>query len=94
MERNWGYLLRSNIAPVWLGEFGVAHGSSDGEKHYWKNLMKYMRSTDVDWGYWALNPRKPEAYDNETYGLLADDWKTVVTDWRYQDLMQLTEQLV
>ncbi|KAK3072364.1 hypothetical protein LTR53_006942 [Teratosphaeriaceae sp. CCFEE 6253] len=92
MERNWGYLLRGNIAPVWLGEFGTPHGGSEGDHHYWDNLIAYMRETDVDYGYWALNPRKPKAYDNETYGLLGDDWQTVIKDWRYQDLMQLTTQ--
>lgn len=89
MERNWAFLLRSNTAPVWVGEFGAPHGASDGDKHYWHNLMKYLRETDADWGYWALNPRKPENYDNETYGLLADDWETVVDDYRTQDLRLL-----
>ncbi|KAF2770814.1 Exo-beta-1,3-glucanase [Teratosphaeria nubilosa] len=89
MERNWGFLLRGNIAPVWLGEFGTSHGGGPGDHHYWDNLMTYMRETDVDWGYWALNPRKPEKYDNETYGLLADDWETVIDDWRFRDLQSL-----
>ncbi|EMC96289.1 glycoside hydrolase family 5 protein [Baudoinia panamericana UAMH 10762] len=89
MERNWGYLLRGDIAPVWVGEFGAPHGGNDGDHHYWNNLMKYLRDVDADWGYWALNPRKPENYDNETYGLLADDWETVVDDWRIKDLLKL-----
>ena len=89
MERNWAFLLRGNIAPVWLGEFGSPHGGSEGDHHYWDNLMRYMKDTDVDFGYWALNPRKPENYDSETYGLLADDWETIVDDWRFQDLQKL-----
>ncbi|KAK5118599.1 hypothetical protein LTR85_008064 [Meristemomyces frigidus] len=89
MERNWAFFLRGNIAPVWLGEFGSPHGGDERDHHYWDNLMKYMRETDVDFGYWALNPRKPENYDNETYGLLADDWETPIEDWRYQDLRKL-----
>ncbi|KAK5729914.1 hypothetical protein LTR17_011553 [Elasticomyces elasticus] len=93
MERNWGYLLRGNIAPVWLGEFGSPSNGDERDHHYWDNLMQYMRESDVDWGYWALNPRKPEQYDNETYGLLKDDWKTPVEDWRYKDLMKLSAPL-
>ncbi|KAK5107576.1 hypothetical protein LTR62_001019 [Meristemomyces frigidus] len=89
MERNWAFLLRGNTAPVWLGEFGAPHGGNEGDHHYWDNLMRYLQETDADWGYWALNPRKPENYDNETYGLLADDWETVIDDWRYQDLVKL-----
>ena len=53
--------------------------------------MRFLRDTDVDFGYWALNPHKPKNYDNETYGLLADDWETVIEDWRLQDLRKLME---
>lgn len=60
---------------------------------YWDNLMRYLGETDADFGYWALNPRKPDNYDNETYGLLADDWETVIDDWRYQDLRKLMQPL-
>lgn len=91
MERNWAFLLRGNIAPVWVGEFGSPHGGSEGDHHYWDNLMRYLTETDADFGYWALNPRKPKNYDNETYGLLADDWETVIDDWRFSDLRKLME---
>ncbi|KAK0278205.1 hypothetical protein LTR35_009528 [Friedmanniomyces endolithicus] len=91
MERNWGYLLRGNIAPVWLGEFGSPHTGDGRDHHYWDNLMRFLRESDADWGYWALNPRKPEMYDDETYGLLRDDWETVVDDWRYKDLMKIVQ---
>lgn len=89
MDRNWAFLLRGNIAPVWVGEFGAPHSGGDGDHHYWDNLMKILSETDADFGYWALNPRKPEGYDNETYGLLRDDWETVVDDYRFKDLQKL-----
>lgn len=89
MERNWGFLLNGNIAPVWVGEFGAPHAGGEQDHHYWDNLMKYLGETDADYGYWALNPRKPENYDNETYGLLADDWESVIDDWRFADLRSL-----
>ncbi|KAK4504908.1 hypothetical protein PRZ48_002871 [Zasmidium cellare] len=89
MDKNWAFLLRGNTAPVWVGEFGAPHGASDSDHHYWDNLMKILEETDADWGYWALNPRKPEGYDNETYGLLRDDWETVVEDYRFADLTSI-----
>ena len=89
MDRNWGYLLSSNAAPVWVGEFGASHHSDKGAHHYWDNLMKYLRLSDADFGYWAINPRKPEKYDNETYGLLRPDWETPVEDFRLADLRRL-----
>lgn len=106
MERNWGFLLTGNIAPVWVGEFGAPHGADAGDHHYWDSLMRYLQETDADFGYWAINPhvstskfrsrasadlkmQKPENYDNETYGLLADDWETPIDDWRLKDLKKL-----
>ncbi|OQN98666.1 hypothetical protein B0A48_15332 [Cryoendolithus antarcticus] len=89
MERKWAYLLRSDEAPVWVGEFGAPNNASDGDRHYWDNLMRYLREADADFGYWALNPRKPEKYDNESYGLLKDDWVTVREDYRMADLRTL-----
>jgi endoglucanase len=55
MEKNWGYLLRSNTAPVWVGEFGAPSNAAEGDLHYWNNLMKYLRDVDADFGYWALS---------------------------------------
>lgn len=57
MERNWGFLLTGDIAPVWVGEFGAPHGADAGDHHYWDSLMKYLEETDADFGYWAINPR-------------------------------------
>lgn len=89
MQENWAYLLESNTAPVWVGEFGAPHNASEGDRHYWDNLMRFLRDVDADFGYWALNPRKPENYDDETYGLLQPDWETVVEDYRMEDLRKL-----
>ncbi|KXT05464.1 hypothetical protein AC578_10975 [Pseudocercospora eumusae] len=92
MRRNWAYLIEENTAPVWVGEFGAPHSGNDQDYHYWESLMRILTETDADWGYWALNPRKPEGYENETYGLLHDDWETVVDDYRYKSLQKLMPQ--
>lgn len=63
MHRKWAYLLEGDVAPVWVGEFGAPTYGDEGAHHYWESLMRILGETDADWGYWALNPRKPENYD-------------------------------
>ena len=89
MERNWGFLVHEDIAPVWVGEFGINRREETSNLNYWNNLMRYLQETDADWGYWALNPHKPAQYGNQTYGLLMDDWITPVDDYRMTDLKKL-----
>ncbi|WPH04331.1 glycoside hydrolase family 5 protein [Acrodontium crateriforme] len=89
MDKNWGYLLASNTAPVWAGEFGAPDHAQGHDRHYWDNLMRYLLDWDVDFGYWALNPRKPNL-ERESYGLLEDDWETPIAgDYRLVDMHKL-----
>ena len=92
MEYNWGYILEHDIAPVWIGEFGAPHRPSLGDIHYWENLMKFLKYMDADFGYWALNARKPHGNVSETYSLLGDDWSTPVLDYRMKDMLELMNQ--
>lgn len=89
MRRNWAYLLEENIAPVWVGEFGAPGKPNKGDAHYWVNLLTWLRIVDADFGYWALNPRKPKTNDGETYGLVEDDWKTPRWDYRMDSMTRL-----
>ena len=89
LRENWGYLLEEDIAPVWVGEFGAPHSPSNGDAHYWKNLMRYIAVMDADFGYWALNPRKPKMNEKETYSLVEDDWETPILDYRLRDMRKL-----
>ncbi|KAK5015509.1 hypothetical protein LTR16_003345 [Cryomyces antarcticus] len=89
MEQNWAFILAENIAPVWIGEFGAPDSPNKGDAHYWKNLMKYLEEVDADFGYWAINPRKPHLNERESYSILKDDWETLVDDYRMQDLQRL-----
>ena len=89
MERNWGFLLEGNIAPVWVGEMGVPDHPGKGDQHYWDNLMKYLKLVDADFGYWAINPRKPHLNELERWSLVRDDWETVVDDYRMQGMRAL-----
>lgn len=89
MRDNWGYLLEKDIAPVWIGEFGAPDTPSNGDAHYWENLMRYINVMDADFGYWALNPRKPKENLRESYSLVKDDWETPVLDYRMRDMRKL-----
>ncbi|RFU30119.1 hypothetical protein B7463_g6225, partial [Scytalidium lignicola] len=92
MKENWAYLLEEDIAPVWIGEFGAPHQPENGDANYWKNLLRYLKSVDADFGYWAINPRKPLHNEEETYGLLQDDWHTPILDYRMRDMSELMKQ--
>ncbi|KAF3901612.1 Endoglucanase [Orbilia brochopaga] len=87
MFDNWGYLLAEDIAPVWVGEFGAPDRPNTGDLNYWVNLLDFLQSVDADWGYWALNPRKPSGNETESYSLLRDDWVTPTCDYRMYDML-------
>ena len=90
MRKNWAFLLDKDIAPVWVGEFGVGVSADKGDRHYWDNLMQYLAEVDADFGYWALNPRKPHDNEYESYSILGDDWKSEIRDdFRLKDLRGL-----
>ncbi|KAL7798586.1 glycoside hydrolase family 5 protein [Trichoderma ceciliae] len=92
MRHNWAYLLEGDVAPVWFGELGAPDDPTVGDARYWKNLLKYLKSIDADFGYWALNPRKPKDNERESYSLMHDDWITPVVDYRLKDLSELMRQ--
>ena len=92
MRWNWGYLLEQDIAPVWVGELGAPHGPSIGNQNYWSNLFRYLKEMDADFGYWALNPRKPRRNAAESYALVADDYLTPIVDYRMKDMVELMRQ--
>ncbi|RDA89735.1 hypothetical protein CP533_1059 [Ophiocordyceps camponoti-saundersi (nom. inval.)] len=89
MRHNWAYLLEQDIAPVWVGELGAPNDPSVGDAHYWKNLWRYLKSIDADFGYWAINPRKPKDNEFESYSIVADDWVTPKLDYRLKDMIEL-----
>jgi endoglucanase len=89
MRRNWAYLVEDDVAPVWIGEFGAPHHPSNGDANYWGNLLRYLKSIDADFGYWAINPRKPKDNAAESYSLVRDDWITPILDYRMRDMTEL-----
>jgi len=89
MRNNWAYLVEGNLDPVWVGEFGAPHKPSVGDANYWENLLRYLKAIDADFGYWAINPRKPKDNERESYSLVEDDWITPVLDYRMKDMTEL-----
>jgi len=92
MQWNWGYLLEQDIAPVWVGELGASHSPGMGSRNYWANLFRYLKYHDADFGYWALNPRKPRRNAAESYALVQDDYVTPILDYRMKDMLELMSQ--
>lgn len=92
MQYNWAWLLDENIAPVWVGEFGAPHHPNKGDLNYWKHLMQFLEEKDADFGYWAINPRKPEMNEEESYSLFEDDWQTYIYDYRTYDMARLAKR--
>ncbi|GJF33335.1 hypothetical protein KNE206_60350 [Kitasatospora sp. NE20-6] len=78
-DKNWGYLFKQNIAPVWVGEFGTTLQSTI-DQQWLKTLVQYLRPTaqygadSMSWTFWSLNPNS-----GDTGGILNDDWTTVNT---------------
>ena len=69
-DKNWGYILKQNIAPVLIGEFGSK--LEDAKDRTWMpRLLEYMKNNGASWTFWSLNPNS-----GDTKGLLQDDWKT------------------
>jgi endoglucanase len=70
-DKNWAYLLKENIAPVLVGEFGTTlRASVDGV--WLSELLKYIQTNGGHFTFWSLNPNS-----GDTGGILKDDWVTV-----------------
>ncbi len=88
----WGYIITPGqpyTAPVWVGEFGNCHTSSncitdtsstDGSGGLWFSAIRqYLGDNDIDWSWWALNGTETTGSgrtfgSEETYGVLNPYW--------------------
>jgi aryl-phospho-beta-D-glucosidase BglC (GH1 family) len=73
-EARWGYLVKQNIAPIWIGEFGTKLQTTS-DKQWLQALIGYAMTNGMSFSFWALNPDS-----GDTGGILQDDWKTVNAD--------------
>jgi endoglucanase len=80
-DRNWAYLARQKIAPVFLGEFGsklVTHS----DLQWLRELVRFLNSNGgmdcevehlgMSWAWWAWNPDS-----GDTGGILNKSWTAV-----------------
>ena len=69
-------------APLWLGEFGT-----NSDSNYWKYLIQYLAERpQIGWSYWAYNGYQHDPSDDESFGILNNDMKTVRHPWKLSSL--------
>lgn len=72
-DDKWGYIVKENIAPVWIGEFGGREVGYETKEGIWQNkLVQYIHDNGMSFSYWSWNPNS-----GDTGGILFDDWRTV-----------------
>jgi endoglucanase len=74
-DATWGYLHRTNAAPVLVGEFGTKLATTSDQQ--WLTALANYLGAGVDgmhWTFWAWNPNS-----QDTGGILNDDWQTIDT---------------
>jgi endoglucanase len=72
-DHYWGYLVKQNIAPVLVGEFGSTLADPRDTK-WLTSLVSYMKTNGMSFTYWSWNPDS-----GDTGGIVKDDWVTVQT---------------
>jgi endoglucanase len=70
-DETWGYLVKQNIAPVYVGELGTKY-QTESDKQWLSALGSYMTSNGMSFAFWCLNPNS-----SDTGGILQNDWQTV-----------------
>ncbi len=70
-DQYWGYLVKENIAPVLVGEFGTRY-ETEKDRQWLMEFQKYVQENHLHWTFWSLNPNS-----GDTGGLLQDDWISV-----------------
>jgi endoglucanase len=73
-QSHWAYLMTTDTAPVFVGEFGGQSVGDDAEGLWQRTLVAYLRTHHIGYTYWALNPDS-----GDTGGLLQANWHSVDT---------------
>lgn len=90
-DRYWGYLVKEDIAPVFIGEFGTRYDTPE-DQQWLHTFQDYIQQNNLNWTFWSLNPNS-----GDTGGLLLDDWvsvhgekQAILTELQYP-LIDITE---
>ena len=70
-DKYWGYLVKEEIAPVLIGEFGTRY-ETEKDKVWLQTFGDYIQEHKLNWVFWSLNPNS-----GDTGGVLLDDWISV-----------------
>jgi endoglucanase len=70
-DKYWGYLVKENIAPVLVGEFGTRYETAK-DRQWLQTFQEYIHQNHLSWTFWSLNPNS-----GDTGGLLQDNWVTI-----------------
>jgi endoglucanase len=81
-DKYWGYLIKENIAPVLIGEFGTRN-ETEKDRQWLRTFQSYIRQHKLSWTFWSLNPDS-----GDTGGLLQDDWISI-----YQPKQDILEKI-
>jgi len=73
IDKQWGYLVKRDIAPVILGEVGGRSVDPKEREGIWqRTLLKYLQDNGISFAYWSFNPNS-----SDTGGILQDDWQSL-----------------
>lgn len=73
-DAHWGYLVKNNLAPIWIGEFGTRDQTAS-DQQWFRTLANYIQANGLSFAFWCWNPNS-----GDTGGILQDDWRTVNQD--------------
>eukprot|EP00929_Paragymnodinium_shiwhaense_P018829 TRINITY_DN13036_c0_g1_i1.p1 TRINITY_DN13036_c0_g1~~TRINITY_DN13036_c0_g1_i1.p1 ORF type:complete len:600 (-),score=108.14 TRINITY_DN13036_c0_g1_i1:257-2056(-) len=103
LAQNWDFLLRENIAPVLVSEYGFAHRwmEDEGPRAWFKQWQSYAtEKSPVDGGldlsYWQLSGLQAGGHSRqhhsiETFGILNECWTAPADDTHFAALTSLQE---
>lgn len=73
-DQTWGYLAKTDVAPILIGEFGTKYESTP-DKQWLGAMVDYIAQNKLSYTFWSWN-----ADSGDTGGILMDDWQTVRAD--------------
>ncbi|NLE02987.1 MAG: glycoside hydrolase family 5 protein [Fibrobacter sp.] len=81
-DQSFGFISRLNIAPLFIGEFGINDMKSYNNKAgiWFTRFLKYMADHSLSWTFWSLNPNS-----GDTGGMLKYDWVSI-EQWKLDAL--------
>lgn len=84
IEKTWGYIYRDNIAPIFVGEFGLPKGDAPKLTEWYRDFVGYLDKTTgkspqagakgISWAVFNFTPNS-----SDTQGVLKESpgWNTV-----------------